>query len=151
RRLKPLPRLQRAVCRKAQGSHNRQHAVHTQAMQHRTVANQRAHTLHQLTSRLAKTTSVVVIEDLHVSGMLKHHHLAQAISAVGCAELRRPLQYTARWYGCRLIVADCWFASPRTCSGCECGWRDETLTLADRTFVCRHPDRPDCGLVRDHD
>src|SRR5262249_27679713 len=58
--------------------------------------------------------------------------------------------YTARWYGCRLIVAaERWFASPRTCSGC--GWSDETLTLADRTLVCQRPDRPACGLVRDCD
>ena len=51
--------------------------------------NQRAHTLHQFTSRLAKTKSVVVIEDLNVSGMLKNHHLAQAIGDVGFAEFRR--------------------------------------------------------------
>jgi transposase len=28
---------------------------------------------------------------------------------------------------------------------------DEKLTLAERTFVCRNPERPDCGLVMDRD
>src|SRR5262249_60546910 len=79
----------------------------------------------------------------------KHRQLAQAISAVGCAALRRQLAYTAWWYGCRVIVSERRFASSRTCSGC--GWRDETLTLADRTFACQRPDRPDCGLVIDRD
>ena len=50
---------------------------------YRKVANQRANTLHQLTTSLAKTKSVVVIEDLNVAGMLKNHHLAQAIGDVG--------------------------------------------------------------------
>jgi putative transposase len=108
------------------------------------VANLRANTLHQLTSRLAKTKSVVVIEDLNVSGMLKNHRLAQAIADVGFAEFRRQLEYKAAWYGCRVLVADRWFASSRTCS--SCGWEDDALTLADRTFRCHQ-----CGLVIDRD
>src|SRR5262249_47417745 len=88
------------------------------------VAHQRANTWHPLTARLAKTQSVVVIEDLHTAGMLQNPHLAQAISEVGFHEFRRQLADTARWYGCRVIVAERWFGPSRTCS--ECGWRDET-------------------------
>jgi putative transposase len=90
-RLRKIKRMQRAVSRKQKGSHNRREAVRRLARLHRTVANQRANTLQQLTSRLAKTKSVVVIEDLNVAGMLKHQHLAQAISDVGFAEFRRQL------------------------------------------------------------
>jgi putative transposase len=148
-RLKTLKRLHRAVTRKVKGSQNRKKAARRLGTQYRKVAHQRANTLHQLTSRLTKTKSVVVIEDLHVSGLLKNHHLAQAIGDVGFAEFRRQLVYKARWYGCRVIVADQWFKSSKTCSCC--GWVDETLTLADRTFICRNPGRPDCGLVMDRD
>ena len=56
--------------------------------------------MHQLTTRLVKTKSVVVVEDLNVSGMLKDHCPAQAIVDVGFGELRRQLEYKAAWYGC---------------------------------------------------
>src|SRR5258707_5699506 len=105
RRLKKLKRLQRAVSRRKKGSQNRKKAVRTLGKEYRKVGNQRANTVHQFTSRLAKTKSVVVIEDLNVSGMLKNHHLSQAISDVGFAEFRRQLTYEAAWYGSRFIVA----------------------------------------------
>jgi putative transposase len=142
--LKRLKRCQRAVSRKQQGSRNRRTAVQRLARLHRRVACQRANTLHQLTSRLAKTKSVVVIEDLNVAGMLKNHHLAQAIGDVGFGEFRRQLTYKAGWYGCQVVVVSRWEPSSKTCSGC--GWVDDDLTLADRTFRCER-----CGLVLDRD
>jgi putative transposase len=142
--LKKLKRLQRAVSRKPKGSRNRTKAVRRLASLHHKIANQRANTLHHLTSRLAKTKSVVVIEDLNVAGMLKNHHLAQAIGDVGFYEFRRQLAYKAAWYGCRVLVASRWEPSSKTCSGCD--WVDEDLTLADRTFRCEQ-----CGQVVDRD
>src|SRR5262249_61562379 len=104
-RLRKLNRCQRAVSRRRKGSSNRKKAVCKLAALHRKVANQRANTLHQFTSRLAKTKSVVVIEELNVSGMLKNHHLAQAIGDVGFGEFRRQLTYKAAGYGGRGLVA----------------------------------------------
>jgi putative transposase len=143
-RLRKIKRCQRAVSRKRKGSHNRRKAAQRLGKLHRTVANQRANTLHQLTSRLAKTKSVVVIEDLNVSGMLKNRHLAQAIGDVGFGAFRRQLTSKAAWYGCRVVVASRWEPSSKTCSGC--GWVDGNLTLADRVFHCEA-----CGLVIDRD
>ncbi|MGO8949269.1 MAG: RNA-guided endonuclease InsQ/TnpB family protein, partial [Ktedonobacterales bacterium] len=68
RRLKKLKRLQRVVSRRKKGSKNRKKAVRKLARLHRQIKNQRHHTLHQVTTRLAKTKSVLVIEDLNVSG-----------------------------------------------------------------------------------
>jgi putative transposase len=144
RRQRKINRLQRAVSRQQKGSNNRQKAARKLGTEHRKVANQRAETLHQLTSRLAKTKAVVVIEDRNVSGMLKNHRVAQAIADVGFAEFRRQLEYKAAWYGCRVVVASRWEPTSKTCS--RCGWRDEHLTLADRTFRCQV-----CGLVLDRD
>jgi putative transposase len=142
--LKQLRRCQRAVSRKQKGSHNRKKAVRRLAALHRTVANQRANTLHQITSRLAKTKAVVVVEDLNVAGMLKNYHLAQAIGDVGFGKFRRQLAYKAAWYGCQVLVASRWEPSSKTCSGC--GWVDDDLTLADRVFRCEQ-----CGLLLDCD
>src|SRR5262249_53583415 len=104
RRLKKLRRLQRTGSRPPTGSQNRK------------VAQQRANTLHQVMTRLAKTKAVVVLEDPHMAGMLENHRLAQAISDVGFAEFRRQLTYKAAWYGCRVVVASRWGPSSKTCS-----------------------------------
>ncbi|HEV8194541.1 MAG TPA: RNA-guided endonuclease TnpB family protein, partial [Ktedonobacterales bacterium] len=144
RRLKTLKRLHRAVARKLKGSQNRRKAARRLGTLYRKVANQRQNTLHQLTTSLAKTKSVIAIEDLNVAGMLKNHHLAQAFGDVGFAEFRRQLAYKAAWYGSRVILADRWEPSSKTCS--SCGWMNDDLTLADRIFRCRNPRAP-CGLV----
>jgi IS605 OrfB family transposase len=146
RRLKKIKRLQKAVTRKQHGSKNRKHAARTLAKHYRTIANQRANTLHQVTTRLAKTKSVIVIEDLNVAGMRKNHHLAQAIADVGFAEFRRQLRYKAHWYGSQVLLASRWEPSSKTCS--RCGWVDEDLTLADRVFHCQNPE---CLLVLERD
>jgi len=148
-RLKKLQRLHRSVSRKRTGSRNRTKAICTLAVLYRTVAHQRANTWHHFTSRLAKTTSVVVIADLHVAGMLKNPQLAPAIGDVGFGAFRRQLSYKAARYGCQVLVADRWEPPAKTCSGC--GWRDEQLTLAERTVRCHHPARPECRLVLDRD
>ena len=144
--LKTLKRLQRAVARKQKWSRNRHKAAQRLGKLHRTVANQRTNTLHHLTSRLAKTKAVVVIEDLNVAGMLKNHHLAQAIADVGWGEFHRQLTYKAAWYGCQVVIVSRWEPSSKTCSGC--GWVDEDLDLGDRVFRCQNPA---CGLALDRD
>ena len=142
--LKKLKRLQRMVSRRQKAGKNRKKAVRKLAKLHRQIKQQRHDTLHQVTTRLAKTKSVLVIEDLNVSGMLKNRRLAQAIGDVGFAEFKRLLLYKAAWYGSRVILADRWEPSSKRCSGC--GWLDEELTLSDRTFHCDQ-----CGLMLDRD
>jgi putative transposase len=144
RRLKKLKRLQRVVSRRKKGSQNRKRAVRKLAKLHRQIKNQRHNSLHQITTRLTKTKSVLVIEDLHVAGMLKNHRLSQAIGDVGFAEFKRQLLYKASWYGARVILADRWEPSSKRCSGC--GWLDADLTLSDRVYHCEQ-----CGLVLDRD
>jgi putative transposase len=144
RHLKKIKRLHRRVSRRKKGGQNRKKAVQQVRSEYRKVRNQRQNTLHQVTTLLAKTKSVIVLENLNVAGMLKNHHLAQAIGDVGWYEFRRQLTYKAAWYGSRIILADRWEPSSRTCSGC--GWYDASLTLADRTFHCQ-----ECGLVLDRD
>src|SRR5262249_23059959 len=119
-------------------------AVRRLATRHRRVASQRANTLHQFTSRLAKTKSVVVIEDLTISGMRKNHHLAQAPWDVGGGERRRQLAYETAWYGSRVIVATRQKLSSKTCSGRS--WQNDGLLPTDRLFRCER-----CGLPLDRD
>jgi len=101
--LRKIKRFQRIVSRRQKGSANRRKAVDRLARTHLRVANLRKDTLHQATSLLAKTKSAVVLEDLNVSGMLKNHHLAQAIADVGMYAFRRQLTYKGKWYGCQVL------------------------------------------------
>lgn len=142
-RLKQLKRLQRHASRKIKGSQNRKRANRKVARLHYRISNIRKDTLHQITTELTKTKSVVVIEDLNVSGMLKNHCLSQAIQDLGLGEFRRQLGYKGIWNNCKIVVADRYFPSSKLCSVCGCV--NEKLTLADREWTC------DCGVHHDRD
>ncbi len=139
-----LKRLQRRVSRRKPGSANRLKAVRQLAKAHYRVANIRKDSLHQATTWLAKTKSAIVLEDLNVNGMLKNHHIAQAIADVGLYEFRRQLQYKGQWYGCEVFLADRFFPSSKQCS--RCGTVKDSLSLSERTYHCEN-----CGLVIDRD
>lgn len=66
------------------------------------------------------------------------------MSDASFGEFRRQLEYKTAWYGTELVVADRWFPSSKTCSGC--GSIDPDLALSDRTCACTG-----CGLVIDRD
>lgn len=142
--LRKLKRLQQSVSRKVKGSANRRKAVKQLAQAHQRVANIRRDALHQATTTLAKTKSVIVLEDLNVSGMLKNHKLARAISDVGFGEFRRQLEYKAAWYGCRVVLADRFYPSSKKCSRCRIV--KEELSLGERVFKCDV-----CGFECDRD
>lgn len=130
---------QRAVSKKFKKgqksqSKNYQKAVKKLAKLHYKIACIRQNGLHQLTTYLAKNHSQVVIEDLNVQGMSKNHRLASAILDGGFYEFRRQLTYKCEWYGAELVVANRFFASSKTCSGC--GHKKAKLTLKDRIFSC---------------
>jgi len=141
--LSRLKRLQRVLSRRQAGSANRRKAVRQLARAHYRVANIRKDALHQATTWLARTKSAIVLEGLNVNGMMKNHHLAQALAEVGLYEFRRPLQYKAAWYGCEVILADRFFPSTKRCS--QCGHERE-IGLAERVYHCEM-----CGLVLERD
>ena len=107
------------------------------------MANLRKDGLHKLTTRLAATYGAVVVEDLNVAGMVRNRRLARSISDAGFGEIRRQLAYKTTWRGGQLFVADRWYPSSKTCSGC--GAVKTKLALSERTYTCA------CGLVLDRD
>ncbi len=115
-----LQRLDRQLARKQKGSRNREKAKLRRARLHYRVSCQRQDYLHKLSSSLAKTKSVIVLEDLHVRGIQRNRQLALSISDAGLGELRRQLSYKSEWYGSTLVIADRRFPSTQLCSGCGC-------------------------------
>jgi putative transposase len=152
RMLGVLRRAQRRVCRRrgpdrrtrTEPSHRWRKANAKVAALHTRVAAQRRDGLHQLTTRLVRAHDAVVVEDLHVAGMLRNKRLARHIAGLGMGEFRRQLSYKAAAAGVRLHVADRWFPSSRQCSAC--GAVRAKLTLAERQFHCQS-----CGTRLDRD
>ena len=111
---------------------------------HKRLNNIRTAHLHQATSKLVKANpEYIVVEDLNISGMIKNRHLARAIQEQKLYEFRRQLEYKCQWYGVRLIIADRFYPSSKTCS--QCGRIKRDLRLSDRTYRCG------CGLHIDRD
>ncbi|MFE2499337.1 IS607 family element RNA-guided endonuclease TnpB [Streptomyces scopuliridis] len=111
---------------------------------HHRVANLREDTLHKLTARLASEYGTIVVEDLNVAGMGRNRRLSRRIADAAFGEIRRQLTYKTRRRGTRLVVANRWFPSSKTCS--RCGVVKAKLPLSVRVFEC-----DSCGLVLDRD
>ncbi|MGH3718737.1 MAG: RNA-guided endonuclease InsQ/TnpB family protein [Pseudonocardiaceae bacterium] len=150
--LRALRRIQRRASRR-RGRDRRTRAVPSNrwckttariSALHTRVGNARRDGLHKLTTRLVRSHDVVVVEDLTVADMIRNRRLARHICGLGMAELRRQLDYKTRDAGGRLVVADRWYPSSKTCS--VCGAVRAKLTLAEREFVCES-----CGTRLDRD
>ena len=133
-----------ALARTTPGSKGRQRAKSRLAKRHRKVANTRRHLVHQASKALVERCQVLVIEDLNVAGMVRNRRLAKSVSDAAMGELSRQFLYKARWHGVEVRVADRFFPSSKTCSGC--GEVKKDLDLSTRTYSCEN-----CGLVIDRD
>ncbi|WP_033344219.1 IS607 family element RNA-guided endonuclease TnpB [Catenuloplanes japonicus] len=111
---------------------------------HARVANLRRDGLHKITTRLTRAHGTIVVEDLNVAGMLANRRLARHVADAGFAEIRRQLTYKTSWSNGRLLVADRWYPSSKTCSAC--GTVKTKLALHERQYRCEV-----CGLVIDRD
>ena len=139
-----LKRLQRSLARKKKGSNNRTKARLRLSKLYYRIKCIRDDFAHKMTTYIMKNFGLIVIEDLHVKGMVKNHCLAKAIMDKAWGEIRRQLTYKVMIYGKGLKVVSRWFSSSKLCSCC--GWKNGGLTLKDRIFICEQ-----CGLKIDRD
>ncbi|PKM07382.1 MAG: transposase [Gammaproteobacteria bacterium HGW-Gammaproteobacteria-4] len=142
--LSRMQRLSRGLSRKVKGSENRKKAKAKLARLHARISNIRKDALHQLTTDLTRRFHTIGIEDLNVRGMVKNRHLSRAVSDMGFFEFRRQLEYKAAQRGGMIVVADRWYPSSKTCSGCD--HKLGVLPLSARGWTC-----PACGFVHDRD
>ncbi len=142
RGLRKLKRRQRCLSRKQKGSHRRQKAKLSVSKLHYKIQCQRQAWLHQISDHVTKNFDHIVIEDLNVRGMLQNRSLAKHVSDAGWAELRRQIEYKSVWRGCKVTIADPWFASTKTCPGCG---KLNDMPLKKRWYSCA------CGYSGDRD
>ncbi len=152
RSLRKIRRLGRTVSRRqgpgriadTAASHRYRRAATALAKAQGRVADRRKDFLHKATTELTARFGTVVIEDLHVRGMLANRRLARRVADSSFAEFRRQVEYKAAWRGGRVIIADRWFPSSKTCS--RCGAVKTKLTLRERQWACQT-----CGAVLERD
>lgn len=142
--LSKLARANRELARRQKGSANRHKTKLKLSKIHARVARIRNDWLNKATTNLCRQNQTVVIESLHVRGMVKNRRLARSISDMGFGEFARQMIYKSAIYSTRLIVIDRWFPSSKMCS--TCGHIKKDLTLRDRVYEC-----DSCGMSLDRD
>ena len=132
--LKQLRHLRRERSRRTIGSRGYRETQDNLTRLHRRVGDIRAHHIHNLTTRFAKTHGTIVVEGLDAAGMLRQKGLTGArarrrgLADAVLAEPSRQLGYKTGWYGSRLVVADRCYPSSKACHKCQhrqdIGWAE---------------------------
>jgi len=134
---------QRKVSKKKRRGANRRKAVKILARKHLKVANQRADFFHKLSHQLIAEYDVIAVEDLHIKGLVRNHHLAKSISDAAWGSFIQTLSNKAASAGRRVVKVSAAYTS-QDCS--QCGNRVRK-SLSQREHRCIG-----CGFVahRDH-
>ena len=99
----------------------------------------------KLATRLVRENSVVVLEDLNVSGMVKNRCLSRAISRAGWRQIRTMCEAKANMINDREVrTISRWEPTSQKCS--DCGYRWGKLDLSVRSVLCIN-----CGTLQDRD
>ena len=99
---------------------------------------------HKATTEIVNMASVIGIETLKITNMLKNKNLAKALSDSALGGFLAMLKSKAKVFGIPVEEARQFYASSKTCS--NCGHKKETLTLSDRQYQCS-----ECGISIDRD
>lgn len=139
-----MSNAQRRLARCEKGSHRRQVAKRRVAKIYAKIADTRRDFLAKLSTRLVREHSSIVLEDLNVSGMVKNHSLARAISRQGWRAFRILVEEKYSRYGREFSTVSRWEPTSQICN--ECGHRWGRLDLSVRTVACEA-----CGVIHDRD
>jgi putative transposase len=141
---KNLKRKQKKLARKVKGSNSKNRYRKVVAKVYERVSNSRQNFLHKLSYKLVSDSQAVIVENLHVLGMVRNHKLAKSISDVGWGTFTNFLAYKLARIGGKLVEIDRWFPSSKLCSNCF--YQLSELSLDVREWTCPH-----CNTHHDRD
>jgi putative transposase len=141
---KNLKRKQKKLARKQKGSKSRNRYRKVVAALYERVSNSRQDFLHKLSYKLVSDSQAVIVENLHVKGMVRNHNLAKSISDAGWGTFTNFLAYKLERKGGKLVEIDRWFPSSKLCSNCF--YQVSDMLLDVREWTCPH-----CGTHHDRD
>lgn len=137
-----LRKQQRRSSRRVKKSKRRRKANIQVAKTHLKVARQRRDFHFKTAKWYAESASLICVEDLNVSGMVRNHHLAKSISDAAWCQFLTILESKAESAGSQVVRVPPQYTSQK-CSQCG-GLVPKSLSV--RTHVCSH-----CGYVADRD
>ena len=139
--LRTLRRWQRTQARRTPGSRGWQEAQRRIDHAHRRVVGLRNNAHHHVSRALVRKYHTLGIETLNVSGMIRAGLQSKAVSDAGMSGLLQQIRYKAAWYGTRVVEADTWYPSSKTCSACG---EYNSLLGREHKWSC-----PRCGVIHD--
>ncbi|MHC5772068.1 MAG: RNA-guided endonuclease InsQ/TnpB family protein, partial [Nostoc sp.] len=139
-----LKRKQKKLARKQKGSNSRNRYRKVVAKVYERVSNSRQDFLHKLSYKLVSDSQAVIVENLHVKGMVRNHKLAKSISDAGWGTFTNFLAYKLERRGGKLVEIDRWFPSSKLCSNCF--YQIGEMPLDVRDWTCPH-----CNIHHDRD
>ena len=101
---------------------------------HYRIACIRIDAQHKATTEIVKGASVIGIETLKITNMLKNKKLAKALSDSALGGFLEKLKSKAEVLGIPIVEAPQFFASSKTCS--HCGHKKDKLLLSERQYHC---------------
>ena len=139
--LKTLRRWQHAQARRTPGSRGWWEAQRRIDHSHRRAKGLRDNAHHHISRALVQKYHTLGIETLNVAGMIRSGVQSKALSDAGMSNLLGQIRYKAQWYGARIVEADPWYPSSRTCAACG----------VVNTELGREPkwSCPSCGVIHD--
>ena len=141
---KNLKRKQQKLARKQKGSNSCYKYRKVVAKVYERISNSRQDFLHKLSYKLVSDSQAVIVENLHVKGMVRASNLAKAISDCGWGTFTNFLAYKLERKGAKLVEIDRWFPSSKLCSNCF--YQVKEMSLDVRDWTC-----PNCGAHHDRD
>ena len=123
------------------GSHHKEQARLALCKLHESISNKRSDFQWKLAHYICMQYDHIFIENLNLSGMSSLW--GRKMNDLAHSNFIRILCEVAAKYGCTVHKIDKWFPSSKLC---DCGYKNDSLSLNDRTWVC-----PQCGQVHDRD
>ena len=139
--LRRLRRWQRAQARRTPGSRGWWETQRRVDHAHRRTKGLRDNAHHHISRELVRKYHTLGIETLNVAGMIKAGLQSRALADAGMSGLLDQIQYKTNWYGTRIVEADQWYPSSKTCSACGVVNKD---LGREREWNC-----PNCGAHHD--
>lgn len=144
--LRRLAHAQRVVARRQKGSRRRKRANLRVARLHRKIRRQRAHALHVLSARYAKSHGVVVVEKLNVRDMVLGG-LGRQIHGAGWSMFVQMLKYKLEATGGALVEVPSAYSS-QTCAVCRHVAAESRNRERFTCVACGHEAHADLNAAR---